>query len=268
MSDRADDVLDRIVDATRTRLDRHPERADLERRAREAAGVRRRGGAASLRESLSAPGVRVIAECKRQSPSAGVLRDPFDPVALARAYEEGGAAGISVVTEPQFFGGQSGWLPLVRRGAIVPVLQKDFVFTVRQLFEAALLGADAVLLIVRILPERLLGEMVAVAAELGLETVVEVHNAAELDRALRIDAARVVGINARDLRTFKIDLTAAMKLAAEVPPDRVVLIESGIGGAADVRMLLERGLRQYLVGEYLLRAPDPRAALAELVACG
>ncbi len=262
-----DDILGRILDSVQQRLADEPEPAGLVERAREAVGVRRRGGRRSLREALTAPGVRVIAECKRRSPSAGVLREGFDPLSLATAYERHGAAAVSVVTEPQFFSGQPGWIPLVRKAVGIPVLQKDFLVAPRQLYEAVLLGADAVLLIVRALPGGMLPEMVAVADELGLEALVEVHDRADLERALD-SPAPVLGINARNLETFAIDLDAAAALAAGVPPDRVVVVESGIAGAADVTRLLGSGLRQFLVGGHLLSADDPGAALQELVACG
>jgi indole-3-glycerol phosphate synthase len=260
-----DDILVRITDAARDRLAAEPAVPGLERRAREAAGVRRRGGTRSLLGALSAPGVRVIAECKRRSPSAGVLRVPFEPVELAAAYASGGAAAISVVTEPHFFAGQPGWLPLVRGAVELPVLQKDFLVSARQLFEAVLLGADAVLLIARILPGGLLGEMLAIAEELGVEALVEVHDRLDLDR-VRALPARIVGINARDLRTFAVDLEAAASLAASVGEGRVAVMESGVRGRADVAGCARHGIRCFLVGEHLLRAADPRAALAELVA--
>ncbi len=261
------DVLAQITDAVWERFAREPEPVGLQRRAREAAGVRRRGERRSLRDALTAPGVRVIAECKRRSPSAGWLRQPFDPVALARAYQEGGAAAISVVTEPQFFGGQAGWVPVVRHASSLPVLQKDFILGQRQLAEAAILGADAVLLIVRVLRGSLLAEMVAAAAELELETLLEVHDGADLARALDLPAP-LLGVNARDLATFKVDLARAADLASRVPLDRVVVLESGVSGPEDVRGCVARGLRQFLVGEHLLRAPEPRVALRELVEVG
>jgi indole-3-glycerol phosphate synthase len=211
--------------------------------------------------------MRVIAECKRRSPSAGWLRQPFDPVALARAYAAGGAAAISVVTEPQFFAGQAGWVPAVRQAVPLPVLQKDFMLSQRQLAEAALLGSDAVLLIVRLLRGGLLAEMVAAAADLELETVLEIHDARDLARALDLRAP-VIGINARDLGTFTVDLAGAAELAARVPPDRVVVLESGISDPSQVRAHAARGLRQFLVGEHLLRSADPGAALRELVGGG
>lgn len=267
MSEGIGGLLGQITVAVRDRLAAERAAPDLERRAREAAGVRRRGGARSLRAALAVPGVRVIAECKRRSPSAGWLRQPFDPVVLAREYQAGGAAAISVVTEPQFFAGQSGWLPVVRQQVDVPILQKDFLLSSRQLFEAVMLGADAVLLIARILPGGLLTEMLAAAGELGLEVIIETHDERELDRALALPAP-IVGINSRDLETFSVDLERAAGLARRVPPDRIVVVESGIGGPRDVSALAARGLRQCLVGEHLLRSPDVRAAVAELVSCG
>jgi indole-3-glycerol phosphate synthase len=261
------DVLARIVGAVRERLAAAPEPADLRRRAIEAAAERQRVGRRSLRAALSAPGVRVIAECKRRSPSKGVLREPFDAVALARAYEAAGAAAISVVTEPRFFAGEAAWLPAVRRTVALPVLQKDFLVAERQLAEAAVLGADAVLLIARILPGAELAAMLAAATALGLEVLLEVHDRTDLERVLALPAP-VIGINARDLATFAVDLDAAVALAAAVPPDRVVVLESGVGGGADVRRLGERGVRHFLVGERLLRAADPGAALGELVGAG
>ncbi len=260
------DVLARITESTLARLARDPAPAGLEGRAREAAGARRREGRRSLEAALAAPGVRVIAECKRRSPSKGWLRQPFEPVDLARAYEAGGAAAISVVTEPEFFAGQAAWVPAVRRAVALPVLQKDFLVAPRQLFEAALLRADAVLLIARILPGALLGEMLEAAEELGLEALAEAYDGRDLDRILATPA-RLVGVNARDLGSFEVDFEAAAAMAARVPPDRTVVVESGVRGAADVRSVARRGPRRVRIGEHLLRAADPRAALAELVAC-
>ncbi len=261
------DILVLITDAVRDRLAQDPAPPGLESRAREAAGVRRREGRRSLRAALEAPGIRVIAECKRRSPSKGWLRQPFEPADLARAYEAGGAAAISVVTEPKFFAGRAGWVPVVRRAVALPVLQKDFLLARRQLFEAVILGADAVLLIARVLPGALLAEMLAAAEELGLEALVEAYDARDLDRIVALPA-RIVGINSRDLGSFRVDFEAAAGLAERVPRDRIVVMESGVGGPDDVRGLSKLGLRHFLVGEHLLRSAEPRAAVAELVACG
>ena len=262
----APDILAQVTEAVLARLSRDPALPRLEARAREAAGARRREGRRSLAGSLAAPGVRVIAECKRRSPSKGWLRQPFDAVELARAYQAGGAAAISIVTEPEFFAGQSGWVPAVRRAVSLPVLQKDFLLAPRQLFEAAVLGADAVLLIARVLPGALLGEMLAVSEELGLEALVEAYDVRDLDRVVALPV-RLVGINSRDLGSFRVDFEAAAKLAERVPRDRIVVMESGISGPGDVRDVGRLGLRHFLVGELLLRSADPSASLAELVGC-
>jgi indole-3-glycerol phosphate synthase len=264
MRGRDSDVLARIAGAVRERLAQQPAAPDLAARARTKTAERRRAGTRSLRGALIAPGVRVIAECKRRSPSKGWLNAPFDPIRLARAYQAGGAAALSVVTEPEFFAGEIEWIPLLRREVTVPVMQKDFLLEPRQLLEAAVLGADAVLLIVRLLPGGLLGEMLAVVADLGLEALVEVHDTSDLERVLDVPAP-MVGINARDLRSFKVNLAGAARLASRIPEDRVTVIESGIGGPAELATLTGRGFRCFLIGEHLVRSTDPRAALAELL---
>lgn len=259
------DVLDRIAGSVRERLARTPLPADLAAAARQAARRRTRERR-SLQVALAAPGVRIIAECKRRSPSAGWLRPDFEPVQLALAYERGGAAAISVVTEPEYFAGETGWIGAVRGAVAVPVLQKDFVLERRQLFDAVLAGADAVLLIARLLPGGLLGELAHEAAELALEPLVEVHDEEDLERALAMRAP-IVGINARDLATFRVDLGRALGLAGRVPAGTLTVIESGIDGCAAIRPFVDRGLRQFLVGEHLVRAADPAMAVQRLVAC-
>lgn len=266
MSGGSGTVLDRIAASVRDRLAREAPPPGLEAAAREAARRRREHGGRSLLATLAAPGVRVIAECKRRSPSAGWLRDGFEPVSLARAYRQGGAAAVSVVTEPEYFAGRASWIAPIKEAVDLPVLQKDFIVDERQLFEAILAGADAVLLIARLLPAARLAEFVRAAEELALEPLVEVHDEADLERAGTV-GARLVGINARDLATFRVDLGRALELSARVPDGALVVIESGIDGCAAARPFLERGLRCFLVGEHLLRAADPAAAVARLVAC-
>ncbi len=260
------DILARITEAVLARLARDPAPAGLEARAREAVGARRREGRRSLARALAPAGIRVLAECKRRSPSKGWLREPFDAVGLARAYEAGGAAAISVVTEPEFFAGQAGWVQAVRRAVALPVLQKDFRVAPRQLFEAVLLGADAVLLIARILPGPTLAEMLSAAEDLGLEALVEAYDERDLDRILTTPA-QLVGVNARDLGSFDVDFGAAAAMAERVARDRTVVMESGVRDAGDVREVARLGVRRFLIGEHLLRSADPGAALAELVAC-
>lgn len=260
----AETILDRIVAAVRRRLASTPRVPDLEARAEHAAELRRQGGPRSLRDALAASGTRVIAECKRASPSAGVLREPFDPVVLARAYEAGGAAAISVVTEPERFGGDPAWLAAVRGATSLPVLRKDFIVDERQLYETALLGADAVLLIQRIVDQRRLAGLLELARRLSLEVLLEVF--ADEDPAPAVESgAEIIGVNARDLASFRVDLERVRALAGAIPPDRLRVAESGIGGRADIEQLEAAGYDGFLVGEHLVRSPDPTAALRELV---
>jgi len=260
----AESILDRIVAEVLRRLAVTPVVADLETRALEVVEARRRSGTRSLRECLAAPGVSVIAECKRASPSAGTLREPFDPVALARSYASAGAAAISVVTEPAFFGGELGWLGEVRDQVDVPVLRKDFIVDERQLYETALAGADAVLLIQRILDPHRVASLLELARRLSLEVLLEVF--ADEDPAGAVaSGATLIGVNARDLATFTVDLDRVAALAASIPPDRVRIAESGIRSRHDVECLSAAGYDAFLIGEHLVRSDDPGAALEELV---
>jgi indole-3-glycerol phosphate synthase len=211
--------------------------------------------------------IAVIAEIKKASPSRGVIRADFDPVAIARAYERAGAAALSVLTEERFFQGHRDHLEAVRSAVGLPILRKDFLFDPYQVVEARAWGADAVLLIVAILSDRQLGEMLAVAEEQGLDALVEVHDEDELERAARA-GAKIIGINNRDLRTFVTTLETAERLRPLVPAGAVPVAESGIERPADVARLRRAGFGAFLVGESLMRAPDPGAKLRELLAEG
>lgn len=213
----------------------------------------------------SGPSPRLIAEAKKASPSKGLLAANFDPARLAREYAAGGAAAISVLTEPHFFQGDPAYLAMAKRAAPLPALRKDFLFDPYQVVEARALGADAVLLIVAILDGGLLGEMLALAGSLGMAALVEVHDAAEVDRALAA-GARIVGVNNRDLRTFEVDLETTRRLRALLPPECLVVSESGIHSRADVARLREWGVHAMLVGESLVRAGDVAAKVRELLA--
>ena len=226
-----------------------------------------RTGAAAFEAALrgaGAAGVRVIAECKRRSPSRGVLRAAYDPAAIAAAYDAAGAAAISVLTEPTFFDGSLDHLRVVRAATRRPLLQKDFVVTPFQIAEAADAGADAVLLIVRALAGTSLAALAAEARALGLAALVEVHDRLELDRALETGAT-LVGVNCRNLQTLAVDRRVFDDLAPHLPASVVAVAESGIGSAADMQRL--RGLRYdaFLIGERLVTQPDPGAALAHLL---
>jgi indole-3-glycerol phosphate synthase len=209
-------------------------------------------------------GIAVIAEIKRRSPSAGELDPGLDPIILARDYEQGGAACVSVLTDAEFFGGSPQDLRAARDSCTLPVLRKDFTVSDLDVCDARLMGADAVLLIAAVLSDSELASFLGVAGACGLEALVEVHDSAELERALAA-GARLIGVNQRDLTTFEVDRSRAADLAAAMPPEVVSVAESGIRDAADVRRLADAGYQAVLVGETLVRAPDRRAAVAELV---
>ncbi|MEI8353600.1 MAG: indole-3-glycerol phosphate synthase TrpC [Lentisphaerota bacterium] len=226
-------------------------------RAAAAAAPRdRRDFAAAIR----APGIRIIAEIKRASPSRGDIDTGLDPAAVARAYAAGGAAALSVLTEPAFFKGSAADLQAARRAVTLPVLRKDFIIDPYQLYETAALGADAVLLIVRILPDPLLGELHALACELGLDVLTEVYDDDDARRANAV-GADLVGINNRNLASFDTDVDHAARLAAHIRPGACVVALSGIASADDIRRNQSAGITRFLVGETLVRAPDPAALL-------
>ncbi len=257
------DVLGKIVDAVKRRLEATPAASDLAARARAAAAQRRDRDPRSLEESLDRRRPAVIAECKKASPSAGLLRRAFDPVTLARCYVRAGAAAISVVTEPDFFHGDPGWLRRVRAAVPVPVLRKDFILTPRQLEETAVLGADAVLLIRRLLDRDTLTRLLEVAAALDLEVLLEIFADEDPEPAVA-SGARLIGVNARDLATFEVRVDRVVELAGALPQDRIRVAESGIRGAEDLDRLQRAGYDAFLIGEHLVRAEDPAAALAAL----
>jgi indole-3-glycerol phosphate synthase len=209
----------------------------------------------------------VIAEVKRASPSKGVLRENFDPAAIARSYERGGAACMSVLTDRDFFQGAAEHLVAARAACALPVLRKDFLIDPWQVAESRALGADCVLLIVACLDDAQMQELERAARAAGMAVLVEVHDGAELERALRLKTP-LIGINNRNLRTFETRLETTLDLLPRVPKDRMVITESGILSAADVARLRAGGVEAFLVGEAFMRAADPGAALAELFQAG
>ena len=214
--------------------------------------------------ALAAKGeLNVIAECKRRSPSRGILRMDYDPAAIARGYAAAGAAAISVLTEPTFFDGSLDDLRLVRAAVDVPVLRKDFIVDEYQLLEARAACADAILLIVAVLTDRRLQQLMSAADGLGLATLVEVHDGVELERALEA-GARMVGVNSRNLKTLGVDTGILTDLARRIPSDVVAVAESGLRTRADLARARDAGYRACLIGESLMTAPDPGAALAAL----
>jgi indole-3-glycerol phosphate synthase len=254
------DLLAAIVAATRTRVAAARTRAPLAQIEQAAMRHAPRG----FRAALAGPGVRVIAECKRRSPSRGVLRHDYDPAAIARAYAAAGAAAISVLTEPAFFDGSLAHLESVRAVSDLPLLRKDFIVEPYQLFEARAAGADAVLLIVAALDDEALERLAELARQLELDVLVEVHDEDELHRAAAC-GADLIGVNNRNLRTLAVDVDASLRLASRMPPGVVAVAESGLKSADDVQRLSRAGYGGFLIGERLMTADDPGAALAALV---
>jgi indole-3-glycerol phosphate synthase len=257
------DLLATIVAATRRIVEVRSGSEPLRALAARADARQPRPGA--FVEALSRRGVvNVIAECKRRSPSRGVLRADYDPEAIASAYAAAGAAAISVLTEPTFFDGALAHLEAVRAAVPTPLLRKDFIVSEYQLFEARTAGADAVLLIVAALAPHELTTLSRRAADLGLDTLVEVHDAGELSVA--VDAgARVIGVNNRNLRTLTVDVHASETLIARMPQDIVAVSESGLRSADDLRRLSALGYRAFLIGERFMAAAEPGGALAEII---
>jgi len=257
------DLLATIVAGTRRIVEVRQAREPLEAIAQRAASVVFDAGRFEAAVS-SVDRINVIAECKRRSPSRGVLRQAYDPAAIARDYAQAGAAAISVLTEPTFFDGALDHLAAVRRAVAVPVLRKDFIVSGYQLYEARCAGADAVLLIVAALSPADLTRLHEQARGLGLDVLVEVHDAHEL--AVAIDAgARIVGVNNRNLRTLAVDVRASEDLIARLPRDVIAVSESGLKTADDVSRLRALGYRAFLVGERFMIAERPGLALEELL---
>ncbi len=259
------DVLNRICALRREDLERRRRRlpaAVLEERLREVTPPR--DFVAALERTDAAGELALIAEIKKASPSRGLIREDFDPPALARAYAEAGASCLSVLTETAHFRGADHHLTAAREAVPLPVLRKDFTLDPYQVLEARAIGADAVLVIMAAVEDGLAAELVAAAAGLGMDVLVEVHDTAELERALRLDT-RLIGINNRNLRTLEVDLETGRRLAPLVPADRLVVAESGLRRHADLLRLREAGARAFLVGESLMREEDLVAATRKLL---
>ncbi|MYM70319.1 indole-3-glycerol phosphate synthase TrpC [Pseudoduganella sp. FT55W] len=222
-----------------------------------------RGFEASLRAKISAGKAGVITEIKKASPSKGVLRADFRPADIAASYEANGSACLSVLTDEQFFQGSVAYLQQARGACALPVLRKDFMVDIYQIYEARAMGADAILLIVSALDHGLMAEMEAVAHELGMDVLVETHDGDELTAAFKLKT-RLVGVNNRNLRTFEVSLTNTLDLLDRMPPEKLVITESGILTPADVKTMRDANVHAFLVGEAFMRAPDPGAELARL----
>jgi indole-3-glycerol phosphate synthase len=259
-----EDILERIVAvkreeiaAAKARRSEASLRADAEAR-RDARGFER-----ALRRKVAAGRAAVIAEVKKASPSKGVLREHFVPAEIAASYERGGAACLSVLTDERFFQGSAAFLEQARAACTLPVLRKDFMVEAYQVFEARAMGADCILLIAACLDDAQMVDLEAQAQALGMDVLVEVHDGAELDRALRLNTP-LLGINNRNLRSFEVSLDTTLGLLPRVPADRLLITESGILARADVRRMREARVNAFLVGEAFMRAADPGVALADL----
>jgi len=259
------DILDQIVAvkreevaAAKTKVPLQAMRADAESR------VLTRDFEGTLRGKIAAGRAAVIAEIKKASPSKGVLRPgEFIPADIAQSYADAGAACLSVLTDRQFFLGQPDYLKQARASCDLPVLRKDFLVDPYQVYESRAMGADCILLIVACLEDAQMRELEGIARSLDMAVLVEVHDRAELDRALKLDTP-LVGVNNRNLRTFEVSLDTTIGILKDIPPGRLVVTESGIATAQDVKTMRDAGVHAFLVGEAFMRADDPGEALARL----
>lgn len=254
------DILARIVEYKKADL----AAAVVRRSELEALGEETRPGRRDFRQALAAREVAVIAEIKKASPSKGVLANGIDPAAVARAYEQGGAAALSVLTDEQFFHGSLDDLAEARGAVSLPVLRKDFTFDEFHVAEAAAYCADAILLIASLLTAKRMRLLREYAARFGMAALVEVHDEAELDAALD-SGAQIIGVNNRNLRTFEVKIETSLRLAPRIPAGVIKVSESGIRSAEDIRTLRQAGYSAFLVGEHLMRSRDPLGALRSLL---
>jgi len=258
------DILSQIVAVKREEIAAAKKKVSFEAiRADAESRVLTRDFEGALRRQIAAGRSAVIAEIKKASPSKGLLRADFIPADIAQSYAEAGAACLSVLTDRQFFQGQVDYLKQARASCDLPVLRKDFMVDAYQVYESRSIGADCVLLIAACLDDARMAELEAIARSLDMAVLVEVHDSAELDRALKLRTP-LLGINNRNLRTFEVSLQTTIDLLSSVPKDRLVVTESGIQSPADVKKMRDAGVHAFLVGEAFMRADDPGAALAAL----
>ena len=264
MSDQLPEILDKILKYKETEIAEKQQRVPLEQMqewAKEADA--KRPFEAMLRGAVNADKPGVIAEIKRASPSKGILREDFDPMAIARSYQHGGATCLSVLTDNKFFKGGGPVLELARKASSLPALRKDFIIDSYQVYESRVLGADCMLLIVAALKDENLQALYQLGREQNLDILVEVHDESELERALKLEPT-LLGINNRNLHTFEVSLDTTLRLREQVPSECLVVTESGIHTSEDVQQMRDNGINVFLVGEAFMRAPDPGQKLKEL----
>ena len=256
------DILKKIIHRKREEIKECAERISMHELESALVSVSPvRGFVDAIQTRINNSQAAVIAEIKKASPSKGVLRENFRPAEIAKSYEQGGATCLSVLTDIDFFQGSNEYLKQARAACSLPVIRKDFIIDPYQVYEARSIGADCILLIVAVLDDARLNELNNLAHKLGMDVLVEVHDKAELDRALKLDT-RLVGINNRNLRTFEVSLNTTLNLLDMVPDDRIVVTESGIFTKEDVSLMRDNNVDVFLVGEAFMRADDPGAELA------
>ena len=260
------DILKKIIDRKREEISQRSSTTSMSMLAEQASAASApRGFVDALNDSIAAGKSGVIAEIKRASPSKGLLREDFNPAAIAASYQAGGASCVSVLTDRDFFQGAEDYLRQARAACDLPVIRKDFIVDPYQVYEARAIAADCILLIVSALEDEQMLALNTLAHELGMDVLVEVHDEAELERALRLNN-RLIGVNNRNLRTFETSLDTTLRMLDQIPKECTVVTESGIHEATDVALMREHRVNAFLVGEAFMRAPDPGAKLAELFA--
>lgn len=260
------DILKKILNRKREEVtERSAKVSVLELQARIASSPPVRGFVNAIETTIEQGKPAVIAEIKKASPSKGVIREDFDPIAIARSYAKGGATCLSVLTDVDFFQGADAYLQQARGACSLPVIRKDFIIDPYQVYESRTIGADCILLIVAALDDASLHQLSSLAQELGMDALVEVHDEEELQRALKLNA-KLIGINNRNLRTFEVSLNTTIDLLSQIPADRIVVTESAIHSSEDVVLMRQHKVNSFLVGEAFMRAEDPGAKLAELFA--
>jgi indole-3-glycerol phosphate synthase len=263
------DILDKIVATKKIEIAHNLKKIslgnqrDIAQSNNQDSLLKPRGFIRAIENKISAGKAGVITEIKKASPSKGVLRENFQPAEIAHSYEKNGAACLSVLTDMDYFQGCNVFLQEARAACSIPVLRKDFTIDPYQIYEARAIGADAILLIVACLELNQMKELEACAHELGLDVLVEVHNAPELEQALELKT-QLLGINNRNLKTFEVTLQTTLSLSPMVPKDKILVTESGILGSADVKLMRDKQINAFLVGEAFMRASDPGVALSEL----